>query len=448
MSVRFDAAGDYLIRTASLPDMNAAYTWMAWVILDDSISDYRCLFSLYDQYGEYYDYIGTWDDGSTVLFEAFAPSAPYWVDIGTGTLGTGTWHHVAVTRNGAAMAIYLDGAAAGSSSAMSVASRAAATEMRGGDWRPATAPMGGRLDSIKLWTAALTQAEIQAEMQVKRPVRGLNLYNWAPTFPGASERYLDYSGNGYNWTEAGTLTDGDPPPVSWGGWSIFDKMVVAAGGNAEVSAVAGTATAAGVAPSAGGNAGISGATGAAAAAGLAPSVSGHAATAGVTATADAAGMAPGVGVAAQVTATAGAAAAEAVAPSLSGHAAIAAAAAAADVAASAPVVSGAGTAEVAAVAATAAAAGLAPSISVHAQVAAVAGTANAVGAAPALMATSTVMAMVGGASAAGVAPAVWIVLGIVALSLQARSTGLTLRGREIDLTVGLRPLALTVGGRG
>ena len=78
-------------------------------------------------------------------------------------------------------------------------------------------PFSGRIHAIKIWNTALTEAEIAQEVYTVAPRKLDSLWGWYPTRPGSGERAKDYSGNGRDWTEGGTLTDDDPPPISWGG---------------------------------------------------------------------------------------------------------------------------------------------------------------------------------------------------------------------------------------
>jgi hypothetical protein len=87
----------------------------------------------------------------------------------------------------------------------------------------------GRMQAIKAWTAALSAQEILAEMRVIRPIVAANLYGFWPCWPGSGERVRDYSGNGRNWTESGTITDEDPAPIGWGGHIIVLPYAAAGG---------------------------------------------------------------------------------------------------------------------------------------------------------------------------------------------------------------------------
>lgn len=72
----------------------------------------------------------------------------------------------------------------------------------------------GKMALGKMWSAALTAAEVFQEMNSYRPQRTANLILWAPYDDGTSAK--DYSGAGNN----GTVTQATQiagPPVSYGG---------------------------------------------------------------------------------------------------------------------------------------------------------------------------------------------------------------------------------------
>lgn len=135
----------------------------------------------------------------------------YGDNVGTEAYTENTWQHVAWTRTGTSHVLYVNGISSWS-----------------GTWTTYFGPnifffsnslsyyMLGRIAYAKIWTAVLSQAEVQAEMYSIRPKRTENLYGFYPFFIGSSERVRDYSGNGNSLTENSTIEDGDSPPISWG----------------------------------------------------------------------------------------------------------------------------------------------------------------------------------------------------------------------------------------
>lgn len=73
------------------------------------------------------------------------------------------------------------------------------------------------LDDVRIWSAALTEAEIVIERARRRPSRTANLNRWLPMiYASAADNAKDRSGNGYNMTVQGSPTIADGAPVGWG----------------------------------------------------------------------------------------------------------------------------------------------------------------------------------------------------------------------------------------
>jgi hypothetical protein len=71
-----------------------------------------------------------------------------------------------------------------------------------------------RLGAFKLWSTSLALAEVEAERLSFAPQRTANLVQWSPMVDAAKANcLLDFSGNGNNFTESGTLTVEGGPPV-------------------------------------------------------------------------------------------------------------------------------------------------------------------------------------------------------------------------------------------
>lgn len=217
MAVRFDAYGDYFYRT-DWPTYNAATTYMGWFYLT-TVSGWQCIFHVGgDGTGSLnnYWYLGVFGDELYVEWGVNNISS-------TDPLSTG-WHHLCWSKSSGTSANYrgyVDGV-----EVVSVDARSVDDPGTGGNPRSSISHdngrwsewLDGRAHSVKIWDGVqLSQQQIQQEMQAIRPINSDgNIWGWYPIFPGASERVLDYSGNGRDWTAAGTLTDEDPPPIPWG----------------------------------------------------------------------------------------------------------------------------------------------------------------------------------------------------------------------------------------
>lgn len=238
MAIRFDASADRLLRTSDLLDYNAAYTWMAWARIATDTNAYVAILTLNRGDDTAYETVGLNSDGTTLALQWY--DGTNWGEPGGTNLTAGTWYHIAIVRTTTSQAyIYLNGVQDISFST-SIASRAAANRMEiGAKYTGNYDPLNGNIFAVKAWSAGLTIDEVNLERLAIRPIRTNNLYGFWPCLPGATERDNDYSGNGRDWTQGGTLTDEDPPPVSWGGqiWAL--PFVAAAGGDPEGSLIGG-----------------------------------------------------------------------------------------------------------------------------------------------------------------------------------------------------------------
>ena len=202
MAIRFNASGESLSRSR----LAGAKTVMAWIYISTDRNDYTGFFGLGST-----EVVATTGTGTTILFYDGSIER-------TGTnLTAATWYHLAYSSQGDTInddwAVYLNGATDISHTGRSLAS--AGTNMYLGndefdEW------LNGRLAHVKIWNAQLTQAEIQQEMYTIRPQRYANLWCWMPMIETASSRDNEWSGSGNTWTENGTLSDEDGPPISWG----------------------------------------------------------------------------------------------------------------------------------------------------------------------------------------------------------------------------------------
>jgi hypothetical protein len=228
VAVRVNASTDGLSRSTGLLNYNAAYTLMGWFWRVSDRATYEGVLVLD---GGAFKYDGIWVNGSNVL-EMYASAG---TDVFTtgGTVATGAWHHIAMVRESTtALKLYLNGAQSGSTVTNDVSARSAITGMYSLANGTTTEWLDGRVASLKAWTRALTLSEVQSEQNTIRPRDATSLYGWWTLFPGSGERVRDYSGNGRDWTETGTLTDEDGPPVSYRGPRLWvpQAPAVAAGG--------------------------------------------------------------------------------------------------------------------------------------------------------------------------------------------------------------------------
>lgn len=208
MAYRFDASGDMLSRSlGSFSISTLTFLWRARIVTDRI--GYSCFLSLDN--GSDYFVIETDTDGVTVGHTCNYGGG--WQTVGAMTVGT--WYDIAlVNSSGTGRVLYLG--ATGSTTAMTSASTTHSnatltlTMYHGnngfGEW------LNGRMAGFKMWTAALTAAQLEQERLSLPPVFKDNLWGY---WPGYNHTDLaDMSGNGRTLTAGGTLTTEDGPPVS------------------------------------------------------------------------------------------------------------------------------------------------------------------------------------------------------------------------------------------
>lgn len=219
MAVRFDTTSDYLNYTSPF-SYNAAYTFMFYFFITGTGVEFGP-WSMSDGSSNNLDALylaGTAMELDVKLADSYLASP-----VLATAINVTTWYHVAIVRSGAIGAgiytVYVNGSLDTTTAALNQTGRAAATDLSLNRWAVFTDAGRMRVAYAKAWAVALTAAEVAAEYRAIRP--STPSWGWWPTFPGSAERARDYSGNGRNWTENGTLTDEQEPPVSWGATPLF-----------------------------------------------------------------------------------------------------------------------------------------------------------------------------------------------------------------------------------
>ncbi len=211
MAVRLEASnGEYLSRTTDLPDQDGAYTicgWIRFASIFDAIQSVVTLGSAADEY----DALGVVIQRMSL---SFASGRSTGLQFGS-LLSANQWYHVAMRRTSTTLLdMILDLTV--ELSETKTASRPLPDRFHlGADWPLTDGTYGDfRLWGWKCWTRALSNAEIAAESLFAMPITLDSLHGVWPFIAGGT-REEDYSGNGRDWTENGTLSDEDPPNVAW-----------------------------------------------------------------------------------------------------------------------------------------------------------------------------------------------------------------------------------------
>ena len=132
-----------------------------------------------------------------------------------GSVSVDTWVHLCLVRESVtSLKAYLDGTLVATHTADATGRSAVTRQEMGGQSASNNGPLNGRIALAKMWSAALTPAEIALERETARPCRFTDLWNWAPLM--LATELVDYGGNARDWTAGGTLTTEDGPPVHWG----------------------------------------------------------------------------------------------------------------------------------------------------------------------------------------------------------------------------------------
>ena len=228
MAILYDASGDYLQRTATVIDYNSAYTVCLWAyVTSTSLGTYPAFFSVNINSGDGtsgYDVLATTENGD---YLSVGSQAGETTDAGGTQFTHGTWVHVAMVRPDTSNLLgYLNGTLRITGSTSGTGGRAASGSMVVGHFHTTYSQLGGRTFALKMWQEALSAAQIAQEMQTILPRHFSSLWGWWPMLPGSGERVKDYSGSGRDWTENGTLSDADHPPMSWGAASLISGIFV------------------------------------------------------------------------------------------------------------------------------------------------------------------------------------------------------------------------------
>lgn len=206
MSTRFSATGQNYTSTAGMVS-GTAFTMMCWAYLVTDRNDFSCMLAYENQASgasRWYELV-TDSDGTSITFSTSGGT------VAMGTVTVGTWHRFAVQVSASTATVYY-GADTGSLSTAtgtcdSIATVVPSTFFVGtdsfGEW------YNGRIACARVWNAALTQTELDAEFASFDAVRTTNLIR---NHKLQSPSTADDSGNGNTLTGGtGATTEADPP---------------------------------------------------------------------------------------------------------------------------------------------------------------------------------------------------------------------------------------------
>jgi hypothetical protein len=140
-------------------------------------------------------------------------------DIDTGySSATSTWHFAAQSVSGTTFNCYIrsitDSSFTTATDDASSSSYVATSWYRCGAAGITSNRMDGYVAGVKIWEAVLTEDELWTESQRLTPVRFANLHSCYPLIGNHGTQ--DIGPNGYAFTEVGSPTVQDGPPITWG----------------------------------------------------------------------------------------------------------------------------------------------------------------------------------------------------------------------------------------
>lgn len=225
-AVSIASAGQSYSRAAT--GLNADMTWCCWVKLAVDLNTYSMILSSDDGVGTNYNTLGCGSNGTVfgrLMTGGDSTAFPQF------DLTVGTWAFVGCSH-GSAVADAHVWMNAGGTLATSAASDSASaglfdanTFYIGNTGVPGAVGINGSIAAVKVWTAALTFAELDAEKDFAAPVRTANL--WANyTFQNGPQT-TDESGNGRTLTGGtGASADASGPPITGSGGGSSPTLVL------------------------------------------------------------------------------------------------------------------------------------------------------------------------------------------------------------------------------
>lgn len=215
MSYDISAAAQRLSATLDAFSINA-FTLMAWVKRDADRGTFTVVMGFDDGTVSNYAILGTDGTGDLLFIEHLTGGGVTDVDVSGPTLNNTTWFFVCFVRDGtgtnSGKFYYSSSPATLSLAQVTIAATFTASRMTIGDNGTQGDFFAGKIANVKLWNAALSSGEVDAERWHIEPQRTSGLEGWWLP-PGSSEFRRDYSGNGHTLTGTGGIIGILDPPV-------------------------------------------------------------------------------------------------------------------------------------------------------------------------------------------------------------------------------------------
>lgn len=213
MAVHFSGTGQSYTNSSGLP-ATALFTITCWVRLIAVNVTSGPVIWMMSSGSSQYAYLGYPQNSSQLIFD-WSGGASTNTNGPVNTLGT--WFKSAVVVNGTSATLYANSSP---TSALTAYPGGANFTLPTGTLAftigpgSAFSPNWSNADiaALKMWDAALTQAECEAELQTYTPQRTANLNRWHPL---VRLETTDYSGNSRTLSGGAGATQSAGPPISW-----------------------------------------------------------------------------------------------------------------------------------------------------------------------------------------------------------------------------------------
>lgn len=229
----------YLLDSTTFMSYNQTYTAAGWVLPKNlDAGSFRTIFTIANNSTGEQDSVSFQDNH--LEMEQWADGNYSFSPVGTTALSVDTWYHIAIVRGGfpdGTLTIYLNGSVE-LTDIVGINSRGAPDRMVFGAWRDLGSQLDARLFGWKLWSAALSPAELVAESKTVLPRRTANLFDAYPFIEvGRYEGIYGHRGLSNN----GIITrEANVPSVAWGRDVIW--VPIRAGTSNKTVAVGGSVT--------------------------------------------------------------------------------------------------------------------------------------------------------------------------------------------------------------
>jgi hypothetical protein len=156
------------------------------------------------------DYYGIRSDATGTLMRVLSDTSAS----GSRELAVGTWYFVAlaVGPSSGRLVTYAAGDTAFTTTTYSATVTTFAANLRIGKWPTNGDVLNGCVAGFKLWTATLSQAELEAEAFQYLPARTADLRAWYPFLAAGT---TDYSGSAQTLSGGTGAATEDGPPIRW-----------------------------------------------------------------------------------------------------------------------------------------------------------------------------------------------------------------------------------------